>query len=544
MATNENALSSPSGLIAFTVHQPIPSGYLNSVNTCITTLDTAKHNRGTALLAADELHYGKFTATDSFSVSHPTSTSTVIINSIAGQVSSLDLTKDGAVRGAIQVDSLGDSTNWASYAAFTGSFIDFPISVANTSGGAITLVRPLSGSSASFTGNLAAGSFDAATLNLGTSLASTINMGTAAGTQIINIGTGSGVTSINLGGAGDTVNVAGTLTYINTTNLTVTDKLITLNKGGLVSSGDACGLEVEENNLPEGFLKVGNVRNSWLLKAPGRPGTFSFTPGDSAFNSEIRSTATAARSFTLPDTSGTLALTSDIASAVGGLSLNGINDVTIASPATGELLMKSSGDWVNANISEIPLTGYSVGSNTLLAATDTFGSAFGKLQGQITARMTSVSVTAPLVRSVSAGEAAGGSYLTYSLSMPAATVAGAGHMTATQVTDLSNCVSKLAGISAGASVSTVTGTAPISVVNNTTTPAISIAKATSTTAGYLSAADWNTFNNKQNALGGNSYVPIDANSRADLPANGLRFGVAGSYYSLNIVNGILIQTAL
>lgn len=45
-------------------------------------------------------------------------------------------------------------------------------------------------------------------------------------------------------------------------------------------------------------------------------------------------------------------------------------------------------------------------------------------------------------------------------------------------------------------ITSVTGTAPISVVSATTTPAISITQANTTTDGYLSKADWNTFNSK------------------------------------------------
>lgn len=45
-------------------------------------------------------------------------------------------------------------------------------------------------------------------------------------------------------------------------------------------------------------------------------------------------------------------------------------------------------------------------------------------------------------------------------------------------------------------VTDVTGTAPIAVANGTTTPAVSISQATTSTDGYLSATDWNTFNNK------------------------------------------------
>jgi hypothetical protein len=49
-------------------------------------------------------------------------------------------------------------------------------------------------------------------------------------------------------------------------------------------------------------------------------------------------------------------------------------------------------------------------------------------------------------------------------------------------------------------VTSVTGTAPISSSGGNT-PAISISQATTSTNGYLSSTDWNTFNNKQAAFG-------------------------------------------
>ena len=52
---------------------------------------------------------------------------------------------------------------------------------------------------------------------------------------------------------------------------------------------------------------------------------------------------------------------------------------------------------------------------------------------------------------------------------------------------------------AGTYVTSVTGTSPI-VSSGGTTPAISITQATTSTNGYLSSTDWNTFNGKQNAL--------------------------------------------
>lgn len=48
-------------------------------------------------------------------------------------------------------------------------------------------------------------------------------------------------------------------------------------------------------------------------------------------------------------------------------------------------------------------------------------------------------------------------------------------------------------------VTSVSGTSPISVASGTSNPVVSISQATSSTGGYLSSADWTTFNNKQAA---------------------------------------------
>lgn len=58
---------------------------------------------------------------------------------------------------------------------------------------------------------------------------------------------------------------------------------------------------------------------------------------------------------------------------------------------------------------------------------------------------------------------------------------------------------------AGTYVTSVTGTSPI-VSSGGTTPAISITQATTSTNGYLSSTDWNTFNGKQAQLNGTGFV--------------------------------------
>jgi hypothetical protein len=54
----------------------------------------------------------------------------------------------------------------------------------------------------------------------------------------------------------------------------------------------------------------------------------------------------------------------------------------------------------------------------------------------------------------------------------------------------------------GGTVTSVTASSPLSVATGTSTPDISIAAASGSTSGYLSAADWNTFNNKEGTIAG------------------------------------------
>jgi hypothetical protein len=58
----------------------------------------------------------------------------------------------------------------------------------------------------------------------------------------------------------------------------------------------------------------------------------------------------------------------------------------------------------------------------------------------------------------------------------------------------------LSATGSGGTVTSVTGTAPIASTGGAT-PAISISQATTSTDGYLSSTDWNTFNNKSNTTG-------------------------------------------
>jgi hypothetical protein len=118
----------------------------------------------------------------------------------------------------------------------------------------------------------------------------TLNLGTSGSTSTINIGTGAGTTTINLGGSADTVNVAGTLTTVNTTNLDVADKLVRLNKGGAAATATTSGVEIEENGVVTAYVYTSGDRNSMLIKAPNTNGVVTITPGASGFTLNSGST--------------------------------------------------------------------------------------------------------------------------------------------------------------------------------------------------------------------------------------------------------------
>src|SRR5690606_12651437 len=86
----------------------------------------------------------------------------------------------------------------------------------------------------------------------------------------INVGNnGTGATVINLGGAGDTVNISGTLNNVTTTNTQVADKSLVLNAGGTASTAGLAGLYFEEaGNSSNSYVRVSSDRSMMEMKAP------------------------------------------------------------------------------------------------------------------------------------------------------------------------------------------------------------------------------------------------------------------------------------
>lgn len=120
------------------------------------------------------------------------------------------------------------------------------------------------------TASVAAVAGSGSNLDLGCD-ANTSSLSIGCGSQVrsINLGTGSGTTTINIGGPGDSVNIGGAATYVEATSVTVTDALVTLNKGGAAGSATGTGLQFEEGGAVTGYIKTGSDRSEFLLKSPG-----------------------------------------------------------------------------------------------------------------------------------------------------------------------------------------------------------------------------------------------------------------------------------
>ena len=236
---------------------------------------------------------------------------------------------------------------------------------------------------------------------------------------------------------------------------------------------------------------------------------------------------TAARTYTLPNNSGTIALTSDISYPV--TSVFGRTGAVTAQSGDYTTTLVTEGTnlyFTNARAIASTLTGYISGAGTITSA-DSILSAIQKLNGNIIGLVTGVSSV---------------------FGRTGAVVAAIGDYTTTQVTEGTNLYFTNARARAAISetvtgldynnttgvLSTTTGygiptttsqtnwdtaytnritsaSLPLSIAAN----AISIAQANTTTNGFLSSTDWNTFNNKQAA--GNYITALTGEATASGP---------------------------
>jgi hypothetical protein len=110
---------------------------------------------------------------------------------------------------------------------------------------------------------------------------------------------------------------------------------------------------------------------------------------------------------------------------------------------------------------------------------------------------------------------------TPAISMAAASTSTNGYLTSTDWNTFN-------GKQAAGAVTSVTGTAPV-VSSGGATPAISMAAASTSTSGYLTSTDWNTFNGKQAA---GSYVTVGG--ALGTPSSGVATNLTGTASGLSI----------
>lgn len=208
------------------------------------------------------------------------------------------------------------------------------------------------------TGNWAAGAFYASHngVRIG-SAANTIDLD-AAGTltlgstnsSIVNVGTASGST-INIGSATSTVNILGTVNYIQATNTQIKDALITLNKGGVAASAANTGFEIEENNVITGYFKTTSGRDGFQFLAPANANslTLSFTA------------LTGNRVLTIPNVTGTIITSGDTATVTNTMLAGGID---LTTKVTGILPVANGGTGVST-FGGVNTILYTTAANTL-----------------------------------------------------------------------------------------------------------------------------------------------------------------------------------
>ena len=256
----------------------------------------------------------------------------------------------------------------------------------------------------------------------------------------------------------------------------------------------------------------------------------------------------------LPDTSAML----DISSTTKGFLIPRMTTVqqnAIPLPATGLLVFNTDANAFNTNIgtpavpvwSTLSLSGSSITSiNGLTAGTQTFATGTTGTDFNISSSGSAHTFNLPTASSSNRGALSSADWSTFNGKQSAITLTTTGSSgAATLVGSTLNIPNHtLAGLG-GIGLTALSATAPLSYNNGT--GVFSISQATTAANGYLSSADWNTFNGKQAALSGTGYakfagttpsyvasIPNSDLANSAITIQGTSTALGGS---VNIING-------
>lgn len=260
-------------------------------------------------------------------------TGTGLLHSNASGLISSSLLVDADVSGSAAIAGTKISPNFGSQTVSTTG----ALSAFSVTGTSQVVSNGTTTSSFGYTCGVTYGLDTAApgTLSVGGSQATAVNVGVNTSNNFINIGTGVGISSISVGSSNDTVLISG--------EFQVSDKLLTLNKGGAASSAAGAGFEIEENGSATGYIKVGGTRNSFQLKPPSAGMVEVVSSGADL---TLTSTATVSRALSLPDTNGTLISSGDVGTVSSTMIIDGtiVNaDINASAAIDGSKIVAASG---------------------------------------------------------------------------------------------------------------------------------------------------------------------------------------------------------
>ena len=196
----------------------------------------------------------------------------------------------------------------------------------------------------------------------------------------------------------------------------------------------------------------------------------------------------------IPPLSAAIITSGTLANANGGTGVNS----TATFPTTGVVVTEAATETLtNKTLTAATINGASsIGGATTINTTGTLSSGAQNVAGNITILGNSTTANKLVLNDKGSTNSVAlrapdtlASSLTWELP---STNGSSGQVLSTNGSGTLSWVSAAVG-----SVTNVTGTAPISVATGTSTPVISMAQANGSTNGYLSSADWTTFNGKQ-----------------------------------------------
>ena len=303
---------------------------------------------------------------------------------------------------------------------------------------------------------------------------------------------------------------------------------------GLLSNADYAAFSGKVSAVAQGTgiaVATASGTSAVSLAAAGTAGTYSKVTTDTYGRVTSGTSLTASD---IPPLSAAIITSGTLATANGGTGVNS----TATFPTTGVVVTEAATETLtNKTLSDATINGASsIGGSTAINTTGTVNSGAQTVAGNVTILGNSTTANKLVLNDKGSANSVAlkapdtlASSLTWEL--PSSN-GSSGQVLSTNGSGTLSWVSAAVG-----SVTNVTGTAPISVATGTSTPVISMSQANGSTNGYLSSADWTTFNNKQaagnyiTALTGDVTAAGPGSAAATLSTTGV---AAGTYTKVTV----------